>query len=258
MQVALTVAGSDPSGGAGVQADLKAFHRFGVYGASALTLLTVQNTLGVRRVELLPPDFVYEEIRAVAEDLPVHALKTGALGSAPIVEAVAQAVRDFRLGPLVVDPVMVAKSGDPLLGEGAVSALKEALFPLAFLVTPNRVEAERLLGSAIRDLEDAEEAARALLALGPKAVLLKGGHFPGAESVDLLATPEGLRRFSAPRVETRNTHGTGCTLSAAIAALLALGRPLEEAVREAKAYLTRALQTAPPLGRGQGPLNHFA
>jgi hydroxymethylpyrimidine/phosphomethylpyrimidine kinase len=258
MRVALTVAGSDPSGGAGVQADLKTFSRFGVYGAAALTLLTVQNTLGVRRVELLPPDFVYEEIRAVAEDLPVHALKTGALGSAPIVEAVAKAVRDFRLGPLVVDPVMVAKSGDPLLGEEAVAALKEALLPLAFLVTPNRMEAERLLGSPIRGLGDAEEAAMALLALGPKAVLLKGGHLPGVESVDLLATGKGLRRFSAPRVETRNTHGTGCTLSAAIAAHLALGRPLEAAVLEAKAYLTRALESAPSLGHGHGPLNHFA
>jgi hydroxymethylpyrimidine/phosphomethylpyrimidine kinase len=244
MRVALTVAGSDPSGGAGVQADLKTFSRFGVYGAAALTLLTVQNTLGVRRVELLPPDFVYEEIRAVAEDLPVHALKTGALGSAPIVEAVAKAVRDFRLGPLVVDPVMVAKSGDPLLGEEAVAALKEALLPLAFLVTPNRMEAERLLGSPIRGLGDAEEAAMALLALGPKAVLLKGGHLPGVESVDLLATG--------------NTHGTGCTLSAAIAAHLALGRPLEAAVLEAKAYLTRALESAPSLGHGHGPLNHFA
>uniref|UniRef100_UPI002ED709C3 Phosphomethylpyrimidine Kinase n=1 Tax=synthetic construct TaxID=32630 RepID=UPI002ED709C3 len=258
MRVALTIAGSDSGGGAGVQADLKTFSRFGVYGMSALTLVTAQNTLGVQRVHLLPPELVYAQIQAVAEDLPIHAAKTGALGNAAIVEAVAEAVRRFGIRPLVVDPVMVAKSGDPLLAPEAVAALKERLFPLATLITPNRLEAEALLGRPIRTLEEAEEAAKALLALGPKAVLLKGGHLEGEEAVDLLATGEGIRRFSAPRVQTRNTHGTGCTLSAAIAALLALGRPLEEAVAEAKAYLTRALETAPSLGHGHGPLNHFA
>jgi len=258
MRTALTIAGSDPSGGAGLQADLKAFGRFGVYGMAAPTLLTVQNTLGVKRVELLPPELVYEEIAAIAEDLPVHAAKTGALGSAPIIARVAEAVERFGIGPLVVDPVMVAKSGDPLLDPSAVSTLVERLFPLATLITPNRMEAEVLLGRPIRGLAEAEEAALALLDLGPQAVLLKGGHLEGEEAVDLLATEAGLRRFSAPRVRTRNTHGTGCTLSAAIAALLALGRPLEEAVAEAKAYLTRALLAAPPLGHGHGPLNHLA
>ncbi|MER3537641.1 MAG: bifunctional hydroxymethylpyrimidine kinase/phosphomethylpyrimidine kinase [Thermus sp.] len=258
MRTALTIAGSDPSGGAGVQADLKVFFRFGVYGMSALTLCTVQNTLGVQGVHLLPPGFVYEQIQAVAQDLPVHAAKTGALGSGAIVEAVARAVRAFGLEPLVVDPVMVAKSGDLLLEKEAVEALKTLLFPQAALITPNRLEAEVLLGQPIRTLKEAEEAAKALLLLGPRAVLLKGGHWDGPESTDLLATREGVWRFSAPRVKTRQTHGTGCTLSAAIAALLARGRPLEEAVAEAKRYLTQALKTAPGLGHGHGPLNHFA
>ncbi|MFD3004679.1 bifunctional hydroxymethylpyrimidine kinase/phosphomethylpyrimidine kinase [Thermus tengchongensis] len=258
MQVALTIAGSDSGGGAGVQADLKTFFRFGVYGASALTLVTAQNTLGVQRLELLPPELVYAQIQSVAEDLPVHAAKTGALGDAAIVEAVAEAVARFRIAPLVVDPVMVAKGGDPLLAPGAVQALKARLFPLATLITPNRLEAEALLQRPIRTLREAEEAARDLLDLGPRAVLLKGGHLEGEEAVDLLATPEGVLAFRAPRVPTRHTHGTGCTLSAAIAALLALGKPLEGAVGEAKAYLTRALETAPGLGHGHGPLNHFA
>uniref|UniRef100_A0A7V4EFA1 hydroxymethylpyrimidine kinase n=2 Tax=Thermus tengchongensis TaxID=1214928 RepID=A0A7V4EFA1_9DEIN len=258
MQVALTIAGSDSGGGAGVQADLKTFFRFGVYGASALTLVTAQNTLGVQRLELLPPELVYAQIQSVAEDLPVHAAKTGALGDAAIVEAVAEAVARFRIAPLVVDPVMVAKGGDPLLAPGAVQALKTRLFPLATLITPNRLEAEALLQRPIRTLREAEEAAQDLLDLGPRAVLLKGGHLEGEEAVDLLATPEGVLAFRAPRVPTRHTHGTGCTLSAAIAALLALGKPLEGAVGEAKAYLTRALETAPGLGHGHGPLNHFA
>ncbi len=257
MRVALTIAGSDSGGGAGVQADLKVFFRFGVYGASALTLVTAQNTLGVQRVHLLPPELVYAQIQSVAQDLPIHAAKTGALGSGEIVEKVAEAVERFGVRPLVVDPVMVAKSGDALLAGEAVAVLKERLFPLATLLTPNRLEAEALLGRPIRTLEEAEAAARDLLALGPGAVLLKGGHLEG-EAVDLLATREGVRRFPAPRVPTKNTHGTGCTLSAAIAALLALGKPLEEAVAEAKAYLTRALRRAPPLGHGHGPLNHWA
>ncbi|AEG33103.1 phosphomethylpyrimidine kinase [Thermus thermophilus SG0.5JP17-16] len=258
MRVALTIAGSDSGGGAGVQADLKVFFRFGVYGTSALTLVTAQNTLGVQRVHLLPPEVVYAQIESVAQDFPLHAAKTGALGDGAIVEAVADAVGRYGIAPLVVDPVMVAKSGDPLLAKEAAAALKERLFPLADLVTPNRLEAEALLGHPIRTLEEAEEAAKALLGLGPKAVLLKGGHLEGEEAVDLLATPEGVLAFRAPRVRTRNTHGTGCTLSAAIAALLARGRPLEEAVAEAKTYLTRALRTAPPLGRRHGPLNHWA
>ncbi len=258
IRVALTIAGSDSGGGAGVQADLKTFHRFGVYGASALTLITAQNTLGVQAVHLLPPELVYRQIQSVAQDLPVLAAKTGALGDAPIVRAVARAVRAFGIGPLVVDPVMVAKGGDRLLVGEAAKALVEELFPLASLITPNRLEAEALLNRPIRNLEEAREAALDLLRLGPKAVLLKGGHLEGPEAADLLATPEGVEAFSAPRIPTRNTHGTGCTLSAAITALLALGLPLREAVHQAKAFLTRALRTAPPLGGGHGPLNHWA
>ena len=258
MTVALTIAGSDSGGGAGIQADLKAFTRFGVYGASALTLVTAQNTLGVQRVHLLPPELVYAQIQSVAEDLPIHAAKTGALGNAEIVEAVAQGVRRYGIAPLVVDPVMVAKGGDPLLAPEAVQALKERLFPLATLITPNRLEAQILLQRPIRTLAEAEAASGELLTLGPQAVLLKGGHFDGEEAVDFLATPKGIQAFRGRRIPTRNTHGTGCTLSAAITALLALGKPLEEAVAEAKAYLTRALETAPSLGQGHGPVNHFA
>lgn len=179
MRVALTIAGSDSGGGAGVQADLKVFFRFGVYGTSALTLITAQNTLGVQQVYLLPPEEVYAQIQSVAEDFPLHAAKTGALGDGAIVEAVADAVGRYGIAPLVVDPVMVAKSGDPLLAPEAVAALKERLFPLAALITPNRLEAEALLGHPIRTLEEAEEAAKALLGLGPKVVLLKGGIWRG-------------------------------------------------------------------------------
>ncbi len=258
IRVALTIAGSDSGGGAGVQADLKTFHRFGVYGASALTLITAQNTLGVQAVHLLPPELVYRQIQSVAQDLPVLAAKTGALGDAPIVRAVARAVRAFGIGPLVVDPVMVAKGGDRLLVGEAAKALVEELFPLASLITPNRLEAEALLNRPIRNLEEAREAALDLLRLGPKAVLLKGGHLEGPEAADLLATPEGVEAFSAPRIPTRNTHGTGCTLSAAITALLAQEKKLADAVREAKRFISQAIQTAPRLGRGHGPLNHWA
>lgn len=258
MRTALTIAGSDPSGGAGVQADLKAFSRFRVYGMAVLTLVTVQNTLGVERVEQLPPSLVHAQIQAVARDLPIHAAKTGALGSAGIVEEVAGAVRGYGIAPLVVDPVMAAKSGDLLLEEDAVEALRASLFPQAFLITPNRLEAEALLKGRIESLKDAKEAAQALLALGPRAVLLKGGHFEGVWATDLLATKEGVRLYRSRRIESRNTHGTGCTLSAAITALLARGMGLEEAVERAKRYLTQALKTAPGLGGGVGPLNHFA
>jgi hydroxymethylpyrimidine/phosphomethylpyrimidine kinase len=258
VRVALSVAGSDSGGGAGVQADLKTFFRFGVYGATALTLVSAQNTLGIQRLYPLPPELVAEQIQSVAEDLRPHAAKTGALGGAEVVEAVAFALARHRIAPLVVDPVMVAKGGEALLDPQAVEALKAKLFPLATLITPNRLEAERLLGGRIGGLEAAEEAARALLALGPAAVLLKGGHLEGPFATDILATREGLRRYRAHRLPTRHTHGTGCTLSAAITALLARGKPLQESVRQAKAYLTRALARAPGLGQGHGPLNHWA
>lgn len=258
MRIALSIAGSDSGGGAGIQADLKTFHRFGVYGATAITLVTAQNTEGVRRLELLPVECVRAQIDAVAEDLSVHATKTGALGSAEIVDAVADAIRRHRLHPLVVDPVLVSKHGSPLLSEGAVATLRRALLPLAQLVTPNRREAEILSGIEIARESDLREAARRILALGANAVLLKGGHLAGAEAVDLLYDGRDFVRLAAPRVDTRHTHGTGCTISAAITAHLARGDALSEAVRKAKEFVTRALRSAPGLGHGFGPLDHWA
>jgi hydroxymethylpyrimidine/phosphomethylpyrimidine kinase len=256
---ALTIAGSDSGGGAGIQADLKTFHHFRVYGTSALTLVTAQNTLGVRRVELLPPALVAEQIDAVAADLRPDATKTGALGSAETAEAVAAAVARHGLAPLVVDPVMISKHGHALLAGDAVEALRRALVPRATLLTPNLPEATALLGGgAIEGERDMESAARALCALGPRAVLLKGGHGQGEEVVDLLFDGERCVWLRAPRVATRHTHGTGCTYSAAIAAGLATGAALEAAVRSARTYLGRAIATAPGLGGGHGPVNHWA
>jgi hydroxymethylpyrimidine/phosphomethylpyrimidine kinase len=256
---ALTIAGSDSSGGAGIQADLKTFHHFGVYGASALTLVTAQNTQGVRRVELLPASLVAAQIDAVAEDIPLRAVKTGALGSAAITEAVAAAVARHGLAPLVVDPVMVAKGGDALLDADAVDALRRALVPRAALVTPNLPEAAALLGGGAIESEcDMQEAARALCALGAGAALVKGGHASGADVLDVFCDRHQCVTLRAPRIDTPHTHGTGCTYSAAIAARLAFGDALEPAVRAAKAFLARAIATAPGLGRGHGPVNHWA
>jgi hydroxymethylpyrimidine/phosphomethylpyrimidine kinase len=256
-RTALTIAGSDSGGGAGIQADLKTFHHFGVYGTSALTLVTAQNTLGVRRVEPLAPSLVSAQIDAVAEDLRPDAVKTGALGSAAIVEAVAAAVARHRLGPLVVDPVILSKDGRDLLDADAVDALRRLLVPAAALVTPNLPEAAALLGAGVAPGEIAE-AARALLALGARAVLVKGGHLPGAELVDVLAERDRVLTLRAARIDTPHTHGTGCTYSAAIAALLARGDDLVDAVRTAHAWVQRAIATAPGLGGGHGPLNHWA
>ena len=258
MRRALTIAGSDSGGGAGVQADLKVFHRFGVYGTSALTLVTAQNTLGVQALHPLPPELVIAQIAAVATDLGLDAAKTGALGSAEVVEAVAWAVERYGVRPLVVDPVMAATHGPLFLAEEAIQALKARLLPKATLVTPNLHEAQALLGRPIQTEAEMREAALALLELGPRAVLLKGGHLEGAEAVDYLAEGGQLHRLAAPRHPTPHTHGTGCTYAAAITALLARGRGLLEAVREAKAFVTRAIRKAPGLGRGRGPLNHWA
>jgi hydroxymethylpyrimidine/phosphomethylpyrimidine kinase len=258
--IALSIAGSDPSGGAGLQADLKTFSALGVYGAAAVTLATVQNTRGVTGVHLLPPETVAAQIRAVLEDLDVRAIKIGALGAAGIVEAVADALEGAG-APVVLDPVMVAKSGDALLAPEAVAALRERLLPRAALVTPNLPEAAQLLGETEAADADAMAAqGERLRALGAGAALVKGGHGAGAESVDILAAPGAEpRRFAAPRVATRNTHGTGCTLSSAIAARLALGDALADAVEAGKSYLTGALEAADGLGvgRGHGPVNHF-
>ncbi|GAA5513969.1 hydroxymethylpyrimidine/phosphomethylpyrimidine kinase [Deinococcus carri] len=238
--VALTIAGSDSGGGAGIQADLKAFEAHGVFGTSALTVITAQNTRGVRAVQALPPELVTAQIEAVLDDFPVAAVKTGALGNAGIVRAVASALRGRGL-PLVVDPVLLAKSGDALLDREAMGVLLEELFPLATLITPNLPEAEALFGP---DLP------------AHLPLLLKGGHATGETVTDELWTPEVHLRLEAPRQSTRHTHGTGCTLSAAITAHLARGQALAGAVREAHGYLQAALRAAPGLGAGHGPLGH--
>ena len=254
--VALTIAGSDPSGGAGIQADLKTFHQFGVYGEAVIALVTVQNTTRVSRVDVMPVSLVLEQLEAVLEDIPPGAAKTGALGSAEMVEAVARAAARFAF-PLVVDPVMVSKHGLPLAPESAARALRDALLPHAALVTPNVPEAEALTGLAIRDMDDMRRAAVRIHELGARAVLIKGGHMPG-DATDLLFDGAEWREFPAPRLDTRHTHGSGCTYSAAIAAGLACGLALGDAVARAKVYIHEAIRTSPGLGSGCGPLNHHA
>jgi hydroxymethylpyrimidine/phosphomethylpyrimidine kinase len=258
--IALTIAGSDSSGGAGIQADLKTFSAFGVYGASAITALTAQNTRGVAGVEPVAASFVVAQIEAVLSDLDVGAIKTGMLANAGIVEAVARCLRAAQRRPLVVDPVMVATSGDPLLAADAVETMKRQLIPLASLITPNLPEAAWLLGAKpAGDDAEAIEQAKALHALGCGAVLLKGGHGAGETAVDILCDGEGVEPFVRPRIDTVHTHGTGCTLSAAIAALLAQGVALREAVARAKAYVWQALEAGRALGVGQGngPVDHL-
>lgn len=253
--VALTIAGSDPSGGAGLQADLKTFHQHGVYGMSVVTLLTVQNTTGVTRVEALSAQLVSQQLEAVLSDIVPGAAKSGALGSTELVEWLADRAKRFTF-PLVVDPVMISKHGHPLLDHSARLALIKQLLPVTTLLTPNTHEAAALTGRTIETLADAREAARALAQLGPKHVLVKGGHLQG-DPVDVLISGDQLTELRAARVDTRQGHGTGCTLSSAITAHLALGRPLSEAVARAKTWLTEALRTAPGLGHGVGPVNHF-
>lgn len=254
--IALTIAGSDPSGGAGIQADLKTFHQFGVYGMSVLTLLTVQNTCRVSAVETLRAQFVLDQLDAVLEDLPPHAAKTGALGSREVIEAVADRSARFTF-PLVVDPVMISKHGAPLIHEDARAVLAHRLLPHAFLVTPNVHEAMALSGKEFSGLASLEEAARVISDLGPKAVLIKGGHRV-ADATDLLYTEGRFHSFPGKRIETPHTHGTGCTYSAAITAELAKGASLLEAISTAKRFITRAIETNPSLGHGFGPVNHFA
>lgn len=254
--VALTIAGSDPSGGAGIQADLKTFHQFGVYGEAVVTLVTVQNSVRVARVEVLSPELVAEQIAAVLEDIPPAAAKTGALGSAEVVRAVAESAAGFAF-PLVVDPVMISKHGTPLLAEDAVAALRDHLLPRAALLTPNVPEAEALACRPIHSPDDARAAARQIREMGARAVLIKGGHKEG-DATDLLLDSAGFAEFPAPRIETRHTHGTGCTYSAAIAAGLAHGLNLRDAVARAKRFVHEAIRTAPGLGRGCGPVNHHA
>ena len=257
MHRALTIAGSDSGGGAGIQADLKTFAAHGVYGTSAITAVTAQNTLGVVAWEALSADFVTAQIEAVAGDIGVDAVKTGMLANAAIVEAVAAAVRSLELPQLVVDPVMVAKGGDTLLEKDAIEAMRTELLPLAHVVTPNIPEAEILAGMAIRSLDAMREAGRRILDLGPRVVLVKGGHLEGSDSVDVVCTGQDTVEIRGPRIQTQHTHGTGCTLSAAIAANLARGLADLDAIREARVYVEGAIRNAPGIGKGHGPLDHF-
>ena len=257
MTTALTIAGSDSGGGAGIQADLKTFAAHGVYGTSAITALTAQNTIGVDGVHVVPDDFVTAQIEAVVSDFGCHAVKTGMLANSTIVEAVAAAVESLELPNLVVDPVMVAKSGDQLLDDEAVHALRWTLLRLARVVTPNIPEAEVLAKMTIASLADMKEAARRIAMLKPAAVVIKGGHLAGPEVIDLLLEKGEFHEWVGPRIEGPNTHGTGCTFAAAIAAHLAKGAPLEDAVPAAKAYVEGAMRNGIALGKGHRPLNHF-
>ena len=253
---ALTIAGSDSGGGAGIQADLKTFSAFRVFGMSVITAVTAQNSLGVQGVENLPPAFVARQLRSVLEDFGADAAKCGMLSTAPIIEAVAAELTSHRIEKLVVDPVMVAKSGDPLLQPEARAALADCILPLALLVTPNLPEAEVLAGIRVAEPEDMEEAARRIHQMGPRYVLVKGGHLKG-DATDLLWNGRDFTRFSTPRIDSQNTHGTGCTFSAAIAAGLARGQALGDAIRSAKAYVTRAIREGFQAGHGVGQLRHF-
>ena len=251
----LIIAGSDSGGGAGVQADIKAVTAMGGYAATAITAITVQNTLGVHGVHPLPLDLIEAQARAVLGDIGADAIKTGMLGSTAVVERVA-AILDSCAAPAVVDPVMIAKGGQALLPDEAVAAVKALMIPRAALLTPNAPEAEALTGLAVTDLDGQRRAGEALLRMGARAVLMKGGHVPGETVIDLLVTPTGETLLEGPRVETRHTHGTGCTLASACAAGLAKGLPLEAAVAEAWAYVAEAIRRAPGLGQGHGPLDH--
>lgn len=252
----LTIAGSDPSGGAGVQADLKTFHQHGLYGTSAITLITVQNTKCVSRVTTLAPELVSEQIDAILTDIPPAAAKTGALASASMVKAVAKALEGTTF-PLVVDPVMLSKHGDRLIDDDAVDALVTELFPKATLITPNTHEATVLSGRLVDSLDDAEDAARRIGRRGFRAVLIKGARFGGEGATDVLWHEGKVRRITAPYVDTLHTHGTGCTLSAAITAWLAQGVSLVESVERAKTWLSSALARPPGVGEGIGPVNHL-
>ena len=251
----LILAGSDSGGGAGVQADIKAVTMMGGFAATAITAITVQNTLGVHGVHPLPLALIAAQARAVLEDIGTDAVKTGMLGSVEVVETVA-ALLDEAKAPAVVDPVMVAKGGHPLLPDAAVEAVRTLMIPRAALLTPNAPEAEALTGLAVRDIDGQRRAGEALLKLGARAVLMKGGHVDGPTVIDLLMTADGETVLEAERIDTRHTHGTGCTLASACAAGLALGRPLEVAVAEAWAYVGEAIRRAPGLGGGHGPLDH--
>jgi hydroxymethylpyrimidine/phosphomethylpyrimidine kinase len=253
----MSIAGSDSSAGAGIQADLKTFAAHGVYGLSAITAVTVQNTMGVEAVREMEPDIVSGQIRCLFADVPVQAVKIGMVSSSTIIEAIAAELRSRDLPPVVLDPVMVSKSGYELLQKEAQSALRHCLLPLTDLLTPNLYEAEILLGESLRSLEDMEEAARSLCRMGPRAVVVKGGHLENLAGTDVYCDTDGPRRLPGAYIATTNTHGTGCTFSSAIAANLALGSDTFRSTSLAKEYIGAALAASRPLGRGKGPVNHF-
>jgi hydroxymethylpyrimidine/phosphomethylpyrimidine kinase len=257
MHTALTIAGSDSSGGAGIQADLRTFAAHGVFGTSAITAVTAQNTMGVRSWLAMPAELVLGQIDAVVSDIGANAVKIGMLANAGIVRTVAEAARTLHLQPIVLDPVMIAKSGDRLLEPEAIEALRDDLLPLVHLVTPNIPEAEVLAGRTIISLDDMRDAGQRLLELGARAALIKGGHAGGPDSIDVLCTAGETHDIRGPRLPGRHTHGTGCTLASAIAANLARGQRLQEAVEAARHYLEGAIRFAPRLGQGHGPLNHM-
>ena len=251
----LIIAGSDSSGGAGIQADIKTCAAFGAYTATAITAVTAQNTMGVQQVEFMPPELVRAQIRSVISDIGADVVKIGMLGTKEIIEVVAEEIEPLDAF-IILDPVAVATSGDALLKDDAMAALKDTLLPLADLVTPNVPEAELLTGLKIKDVDDLTPAGDALLKMNVYATLMKGGHLDGKSVVDVLVSEEGANIMSGPRINTRHTHGTGCTLASAIAANMALGAPLEEAVMSAREFVFQAIKTAPKLGQGNGPLNH--
>ena len=251
----LIIAGSDSSGGAGIQVDIKTCAAFGVYAATAITAVTAQNTVGVQQVELMPAELVRAQIRSVMSDIGADVIKIGMLGSAEIIDVVAQEIEESDAF-VILDPVMVATSGDSLLEEAATERLKDKLVPMADLITPNAPEAALLTGLKIEDVEDLTKAGDALLKMNVYAALMKGGHLEGKSVIDVLVSEEGANIMSGPRIHTRHTHGTGCTLASAIAANMAIGLPLEEAVMTAREFVFQAIKSAPKLGQGNGPLNH--
>ena len=253
---AMTIAGSDSGGGAGIQADLKTFAAHGVYGTSVLTAITSQNTRGVTDVLELPASLIESQIDAVVSDIGADVVKTGMLSSSTVIEVVAAKARQHQMDALVVDPVMVAKGGDKLLQDDAVDALRSLLVPIATVITPNVPEAETLLGVKIETLDEAKEAAQALVGMGARAAVVKGGHLSGPPT-DMLYDGEEFRAFTSRRIDTTSTHGTGCTFASAIASNLAKGLPLRQSVSLAKSYVSSAIRLAQPIGRGHGPLNHF-
>jgi hydroxymethylpyrimidine kinase/phosphomethylpyrimidine kinase/thiamine-phosphate diphosphorylase len=253
----MTVAGSDSGGGAGIQADIKTITLLGSYASSVVTALTAQNTMGVSAIHGVPASFVAEQLDAVLGDIPVDVVKSGMLFSGEIIEALSQKLAAYGKRMFVLDPVMVAKGGSRLIGEDAVTALVERLIPMAYLVTPNVPETEALTGIVIKDEDSMLKAAQALHAHGARNVLIKGGHLPGGDALDILFDGNNFQRFQAARIDSVNTHGTGCSYASAIATFLAQGKPLPEAVARAKEFITAAIRLAGPLGKGHGPLNHF-